>query len=148
MNPKNQPVYVLRFCGVSDENPGPAGAAAILLGEDRTVLYRFRWGLGNQTAIAAEYHALILGMKQAIIKGYKNIIAEGDSGRVINQVKGFEYAHEPIRRLWVAVLELKHSFHAFHIHLIPRLENSLADAQAKQAANLQESEVQEDDLVA
>ncbi|KAL5073147.1 hypothetical protein RYX36_012131 [Vicia faba] len=100
MNPKNQPVYVLRFCGVSDENPGPAGAAAILLGEDRTV------------------------------------------------VKGFEYAHEPIRRLWVAVLELKHSFHAFHIHLIPRLENSLADAQAKQAANLQESEVQEDDLVA
>ncbi|KAL5073146.1 hypothetical protein RYX36_012130 [Vicia faba] len=149
MNTENQPVYVLRFCGVSDGNPGPAGAAAILCAEDRTaVLYRFRWGLGNQTVIAAEYLALILGLHQAIIKGYKNIIAEGNSPRVVNQVDGFEYAHAPIRRLWKKALALKDKFHSFHIQLIPRVENGLADAQAKQAVNLEDGEVQEDNFVA
>jgi len=34
----------------------------------------------------AEYRALILGLKQAIKKGFKHIIVKGDSELVINQV--------------------------------------------------------------
>jgi len=49
-------------------------------------LYRFREGLGYQTSNAAEYRALILGLKQAINKGFRNISVQGDSNLVINQV--------------------------------------------------------------
>jgi len=49
-------------------------------------LYRFREGLGYQTNNAAEYRALILGLKQAINKGFRNISVQGDSNLVINQV--------------------------------------------------------------
>ncbi|PNX62693.1 ribonuclease HI-like protein, partial [Trifolium pratense] len=57
------------FDGASSGNPGPAGAGAVLLSENGTVLYRFREGLGYQTNNVAEYRALILGLKQAIRKG-------------------------------------------------------------------------------
>jgi len=49
--------------------------------------------LGYQTNNVAEYRALILGLNQAIQKGYMNIIVQGDSQLVINQVCSIiEYA--------------------------------------------------------
>ncbi|CAL5211047.1 unnamed protein product [Lathyrus oleraceus] len=146
MRAENQPCCVLRFCGVSNGDPGPSGAAAILLAEDRTVLYRFREGLGHETVNAAEYRALILGLKQARAKGYDNIIVEGDSRRVINQIWGYELAPGRSRRLWMEALVLKNRFRSFDIQQIPRVENGLADCQANQAVNLGDGEVEEDDV--
>jgi ribonuclease HI len=42
--------------------------------------------LKRQTKEDVEYRALILGMKQAIMKGFKHITVEGNSEFVINQV--------------------------------------------------------------
>lgn len=45
-----------------------------------------REGVGTQTNNVAEYRALILGLKQAIKKGFKHIRVQGDSLLVCNQV--------------------------------------------------------------
>lgn len=40
----------------------------------------------NPTYYAAHYRALILGLNQAKIKGYNNIIVESDCITIVNQV--------------------------------------------------------------
>ncbi|MQL71325.1 hypothetical protein Taro_003634 [Colocasia esculenta] len=47
---------------------------------------RLREGLGTATNNVAEYRALILGMKYALKKGFRNIRIQGDSLLVCNQV--------------------------------------------------------------
>lgn len=47
---------------------------------------KVRQGLGIATNNAAEYHALILGLRHAIEKGYKKIKVKGDSKLVCMQV--------------------------------------------------------------
>jgi ribonuclease HI len=51
----------------------------------------FREGLGFQTKQVAQYRALILGLKQAIKKGFKHVNVEGGPDYVINQVCLFYY---------------------------------------------------------
>ena len=47
-----------------------------------------REGLGDVTCNVAEYRALILGMKYALRKGFKQIHVQGDSKLVYMQVRG------------------------------------------------------------
>ncbi|PNX77515.1 hop-interacting protein thi034, partial [Trifolium pratense] len=75
----------LEFDGACKGNPGPAGAGAILRAEDGSKVYRLREGVGTATNNVAEYRALILGLKQALKKGYKHIRVQGDSLLVCNQ---------------------------------------------------------------
>jgi ribonuclease HI len=49
---------------------------------------QLREGLGVATNNAAEYRALILGLKYPAKKGFKYIRAQGDSKLVCNQVSG------------------------------------------------------------
>jgi len=53
---------------------------------------QLREGLGIATNNAAEYRALILGLKYAAKKGFKYIRAQGDSKLVCNQVSGDSFA--------------------------------------------------------
>ena len=53
---------------------------------------QLREGLGIATNNAAEYRALILGLKYAAKKGFKYIRAQGDSKLVCNQVSGDNFA--------------------------------------------------------
>ncbi|KAG1362721.1 hypothetical protein COCNU_10G009400 [Cocos nucifera] len=76
---------VLEFDGASKGNPGKSGAGAILRTEDGTVVSRLCEGLGNVTNNVAEYRALILGMKYALKKGFKQIRVQGDSYLVCMQ---------------------------------------------------------------
>ncbi|XP_045826534.1 uncharacterized protein Mb2253c-like isoform X2 [Trifolium pratense] len=139
--------YTLQFDGASSGNPGPAGAGAVLLSENGTVLYRFREGLGYQTNNVAEYRALILGLKQAIRKGCMNITIQGDSQLVINQFQGsWKINNAHLRNLCDEALELKNSLRSFRIQYIPREYNTEADAQANRAINLRDGQVEEDRL--
>ncbi|CAK8577890.1 unnamed protein product [Lathyrus sativus] len=142
---QNQRFYTLRFDGACRGNPGPAGAGAVLFGEDGSVLYNFRQGLGNTTNNVAEYCALILGLQQAIMKGCKNIKVQGDSQLVISQFQGSYTINNPrLRSLCNEALELSNNFRSFEIEHISRAYNTLADAQANRAINLQEGQVEED----
>ncbi|XP_024641756.1 uncharacterized protein Mb2253c-like [Medicago truncatula] len=145
MSRGNQRSCILEFDGASIGNPGPAGAGAILYAEDGRPLYRFREGLGYQTNNVAEYRALILGLKQAINKGFKNISVQGDSNLVINQFLGsWKINNQYLWNLCNEALQLKESFHSFSIQHIPREFNTGADAQANRAINLREGQVEED----
>jgi ribonuclease HI len=59
---------------------------------------QLREGLGIATNNAAEYRALILGLKYAAKKGFKYIRAQGDSKLVCNQVSGDSFL---LRSLYV-----------------------------------------------
>ena len=101
---------IIEFDGASKGNPGPAGAAAVLRTDAGNVvcnlpsgncifitptslhnmlfkqICKLREGLGIATNNAAEYRAVILGLKHALKKGYTSISVRGDSKLVCMQV--------------------------------------------------------------
>ncbi|GJN36399.1 hypothetical protein PR202_gb25255 [Eleusine coracana subsp. coracana] len=79
---------ILEFDGACKGNPGRSGAGAIVRRLDGSVIAHLREGLGITTNNAAEYRALILGLKYAAKKGFKHIRAQGDSKLVCYQVSG------------------------------------------------------------
>ncbi|GAB4839849.1 hypothetical protein Ancab_039632 [Ancistrocladus abbreviatus] len=78
---------ILEFDGASKGNPGLAGAGVVLLANDGSLICRLRQGLGTATNNAAEYRAVILGLKYALEKGFRSIHVRGDSKLVCMQGK-------------------------------------------------------------
>ncbi|KAK3140997.1 hypothetical protein QOZ80_5AG0408730 [Eleusine coracana subsp. coracana] len=76
---------ILEFDGACKGNPGRSGAGAIIRRLNGSVIAHLREGLGITTNNAAEYRALILGLKYAANKGFKHIRAQGDSKLVCYQ---------------------------------------------------------------
>ncbi|RDX72630.1 hypothetical protein CR513_47856, partial [Mucuna pruriens] len=127
----------LHFDGASKGNPGPAGAGAILCPEDGSKVYRLREGVGTQTNNVAEYRGLILGLKQALKKGYKHIRVQGDSLLVCNQIQGlWKIKNQNMASLCSEAKELKDKFLSFKISHVLREFNSEADVQANLAIRL------------
>nr|XP_029119109.1 uncharacterized protein LOC105057868 isoform X2 [Elaeis guineensis] len=134
---KAQPMSHNYFDGASKGNPGKAGAGAILRAEDGTVIARLREGLGVTTNNVAEYRALILGMKYALKKGYKQIRVQGDSNLVCMQVQDlWQTKNQNMANLCKEVKGLKDMFLSFKIGHVRREFNSDADAQANLAIDL------------
>ncbi|WVZ91608.1 hypothetical protein U9M48_037754 [Paspalum notatum var. saurae] len=99
---------ILEFDGASKGNPGKAGAGAVIRRVDGSVIAHLREGLGIATNNAAEYRALILGMKYAAKKGFKYIQAQGDSKLVCNQVQDlWRTRNDNMAGLYKKVKELK-----------------------------------------
>ncbi|XP_015967750.1 uncharacterized protein LOC107491414 [Arachis duranensis] len=135
----------LEFDGASKGNPGPAGAGAILRAADGSKVYRIREGVGTQTNNVAEYRALLLGLKQALQKGYRHIQIRGDSLLVCKQVNGeWKQKNQNMAMLCAQVNQLKANFLSFQINHVLREKNSEADAQANLAINLRAGQVEED----
>ncbi|XP_026659124.1 uncharacterized protein LOC103703834 isoform X7 [Phoenix dactylifera] len=134
-----------RFDGASKGNPGKAGAGAVLRTEDGTVVSRLREGLGDATCNVAEYRALILGLKYALKKGFKQIHVQGDSKLICMQVQDlWKTKNQNLADLYKEVKELKDMFLSFKIGHVKREFNSDADTQAKLAADLPIGKVCED----
>ncbi|KAK8627359.1 hypothetical protein V6N13_134972 [Hibiscus sabdariffa] len=139
---------ILEFDGASKGNPGPAGAAAVLKTDTGTVICKLREGLGVATNNAAEYRAVILGLKHALRKGYKNICVRGDSMIVCMQLQGlWKVKHEHMSELHAQAMELKNKFLSFQINHVLRVHlnsvkgsgkdlNGEADAEANLAVKL------------
>uniref|UniRef100_A0A0D9X4Z2 RNase H type-1 domain-containing protein n=1 Tax=Leersia perrieri TaxID=77586 RepID=A0A0D9X4Z2_9ORYZ len=128
---------LLEFDGASKGNPGKAGAGAVIRRLDGTVIAQLREGLGIATNNAAEYRALILGLRYAAKKGFKYIRAQGDSKLVCNQVSNVWRArHDNMADLCKKVKEIKGRFHTFQINHVLREFNTDADAQANLAVEL------------
>ncbi|RLM62083.1 uncharacterized protein LOC112897311 isoform X2 [Panicum hallii] len=142
--PESHLSCILEFDGASKGNPGKAGAGAIIRRLDGSVIAQLREGLGIATNNAAEYRALILGLKYAAKKGFKYIRAQGDSKLVCNQVQDLWRArNDNMAGLCKKVKELKGTFQLFQIRHVLRDYNSAADAQANFAVELPVGEVQE-----
>ncbi|KAF5190570.1 Ribonuclease h protein [Thalictrum thalictroides] len=134
----------LEFDGASKGNPGPSGAGAVLRADDESVVWRLREGVGIATNNVAEYRAVLLGLKQALKKGFSQIRVRGDSKLVCMQVQGlWKIKNENMATLCKEVKALKDQFLSFQISHVLRDFNSEADAQANLAVDLADGEVAE-----
>ncbi|KAL0920781.1 hypothetical protein M5K25_009949 [Dendrobium thyrsiflorum] len=136
---------ILEFDGASKGNPGMAGAGAVLRAEDGNVISRVREGLGITTNNVAEYRALILGMKYALMRGFKHVRVQGDSQLVCLQVQDlWQTKNQNMADLCREVKKLKDMFQSFTITHVRREFNAIADNLANLAVNLPAGEVCED----
>ncbi len=121
------------FDGACLGNPGPMGAGAVVqIGSIRQDL---SVPMGRGTNNEAEYHGLLLGLRQALAAGVDDVLVHGDSQLVIRQLKG-EYAvkAENLRPLFADAKAVLARFKVVHLEWVPREENGAADALSMKAA--------------
>ncbi|CAL1391935.1 unnamed protein product [Linum trigynum] len=142
--PTSSSPAIIYFDGASKGNPGPAGAGAVLCSPDGRMVWRFSEGVGLATNNVAEYRGVILGMKQALKKGFRDISVQGDSNLVCMQIQGiWKLKNQNIIALGNEAKALKEKFRTFEIRHILREFNSEADALANQAVQLRDGQVHE-----
>jgi ribonuclease HI len=123
--------------GASRGNPGEAGAGFYLLDGDGNELLKGMRFLGRMTNNAAEYQALILGLREALGIGGDSIEIYTDSELVANQMKGiYTVKNKQLRRLHQEVVALLDKFHRYEITAIRREDNRKADRLANEAIDV------------
>lgn len=120
--------------GASRGNPGPAGAGAVLIGEDGEILATEYQYLGTATNNLAEYSGAILGLQKAIELGATQVTLRADSELLIKQLKGqYKVKNEGLKPLYQRALSLLKNFKGVVLEHVPREANKLADRAANQA---------------
>ncbi|MBN1363723.1 MAG: ribonuclease HI family protein [Syntrophaceae bacterium] len=126
--------YKLFSDGACRGNPGIAGAGAVIMDPDENVIWEGKEYLGHCTNNIAEYKAFILGLKEALSRGYKNLEVYLDSELLAKQVNSsYRVKNENLRVLMKDVRRLLASFNSVEVKHIPRLLNSRADKLANLA---------------
>ncbi|CAM9771076.1 unnamed protein product [Discosporangium mesarthrocarpum] len=131
--------YILQFDGGSRGNPGPSGAGAVIFrvddNGDRTEVWSTTLWVGDSsTNNQAEYSGLIAGLEVAERMGVKELVVEGDSNLVVQQMKGnFKVASPRMRPLFETAKDLSARFERLEITHIARALNSRADQLANEA---------------
>jgi len=126
IHPDNE--YTMYFDGCSKGNTGKSGAGACIFSLGKEV-----WGSSifvgeRETNNVAEYSGLILGLKQAINMGIKNLIVYGDSLLVIKQMNGqYKISAENLVPLFNEAQELKREFDTILFVHVYRTQNKRAD---------------------
>jgi len=117
--------------GAARGNPGPAGAGAVVVAEDGTVLAEVAEGLGETTNNVAEYTAVIRGLEEAQRLGAREVLLRSDSQLLINQLTGrYRVKALHLQPLHRQVRELLQSFDRVDLEHVPRERNAAADALA------------------
>lgn len=136
---------ILEFDGASKGNPGQAGAGVVLRDNDGSLICKLHQGLGVATCNAAEYRAIILGLKSALERGYTSIRVQGDSKLVCMQLQDlWKVRDEHLCILHTEAKKLKEKFSSFQISHVLRALNSDADAQANLGIKLADGQIEED----
>ena len=120
--------------GASRGNPGEAGAGFYLVDEGGNELLKGMQFLGRMTNNAAEYSALILGLRGALEIGGTSIKIYTDSELVAKQMKGiYTVRNRELRRLHGKAVALLAKFHSYDVIPIRREDNKRADRLANKA---------------
>ena len=125
--------------GGSRGNPGRSGAGVFIRDPDGTILFRHGYYLGNTTNNAAEYMALLYGLKLAHKEGARKIKIYSDSLLVVSQVKGtYKISNSRLKPIYQEVIKQLNLFiDGFEITHIPREKNKIADSLANHAIDLE-----------
>ncbi len=124
----------VNFDGGSRGNPGPAGIGVVLAAEDGTTLVTKGKYIGANTNNAAEYKALILGLREAAQLGATSILIRGDSELVIKQMRGeYRVKNPALKQLFEQASDLAAGFKSVKFEHNLRHHNSLADRLANLA---------------
>jgi ribonuclease HI len=80
--------YILNFDGCSKGNPGLSGAGAVIYNNNIEVWGGYSFVDTSATNNQAEYTGLIIGLKYAVENQIQDLLVQGDSQLVINQMTG------------------------------------------------------------
>lgn len=120
--------YKLQFDGCSKSNPGIAGAGAVIYKFNEEISAKIQFVGNNETNNVAEYTGMIIGLKEAINLGIKDIVVEGDSMLVIKQMKGeYKVKSENLIKLYKEAKVLEKEFNFIIFKHIYRENNKRAD---------------------
>lgn len=129
-------VYILRFDGGSRGNPGVAGSGMALYdSEDGSEIWSGCLYLGDhRTNNEAEYMGLITGMQCALSLGVKQIVVQGDSKLVLEQIAlRWKVKSPTLKYYFEQAVALKNQFTYFETSHIERARNARADELANEA---------------
>ena len=130
--------YKLFSDGACRGNPGPGGAGAVITDSADRVIWEGKEYLGHCTNNIAEYKALILGLKGALARGYKNLQIYMDSELLAKQIDGaYRVKNEKLQILMKEVRNLLDAFDCAEVKHVPRLHNAHADRLANLAIDEQ-----------
>jgi ribonuclease HI len=120
--------FKMNFDGCSKGNPGLSGAGAVIY-EDNEEIWGDHLFVGEKfTNNHAEYAGLILGLQQARKMNIKNILVEGDSLLVINQMCNIYNCNSPnLIELYNKAKELETHFEKIQYQHVDRKFNKRAD---------------------
>ena len=126
--------WKLQFDGGSRGNPGVGGAGAVLYKNDNEEWSNTFYLGDNVTNNQAEYKGLIGGLKHVSTLDLPNLLVEGDSNLVINQVSGtWRVKNDGLKILHDEVQEFINKIKDIRFQHIPRNENKRADQLANEA---------------
>jgi ribonuclease HI len=128
--------YKLQFDGCSKNNPGLAGAGAVIYYNEGEIWSADFFVGTNATNNHAEYAGLILGLKRAIEMDIKSLVVEGDSLLVINQMKGvYKCKSSNLFELYETAKNLTENFDNIYFNHILRNYNKRADQLSNNAVD-------------
>jgi ribonuclease HI len=128
--------YILRFDGGSRGNPGLGGCGAVIYHNNEEMWSGYMFVGDNVTNNYAEYSGLILGLKQALELNIKELIVEGDSLLVINQLTNvYKCKSENLLELNETAKQLATEFTSICFRHILRNKNKRADQLANFAVD-------------
>ena len=127
--------YVLYIDGSSLGNPGPGGSGYVITDLSGKFVKEGSKHLSNVTNNQAEYHALILGLREAMKLGIKDIDIVTDSELLARQLNGLYRVKSPnISGLFRRAKKLLEEFN-WSVRWVKREENKRADQLAFHAAH-------------
>ena len=119
--------------GASRNNPGEAGAGAVIKQEGKDVAALARY-LGTTTNNVAEYTAAIMGLEHAVHLGASRVKLFADSELLVRQLNGqYKVKNEGLKPLYHTVKELIAKIGRVEVQYIPREQNREADTLANKA---------------
>jgi ribonuclease HI len=120
--------------GACRGNPGSGGIGAACQNETGKILYTMKRYIGSCTNNEAEYQALIMGLEEAVKRGYDAIDIFMDSELAVKQLNGaYRVKSKNLFKYINAARELLSSFGTYTLRHIDRSENKLADRLANEA---------------
>lgn len=120
--------------GAARGNPGPAGAGAVLTGEDGSVVAEVCSYLGETTNNQAEYRALLLALDEALRHGATRLAIYADSELMVKQIRGeYRVKNEELKPLHGEIVKRLRGVKQYTIEHVPREKNKHADRLANRA---------------
>jgi len=120
--------------GAARGNPGPAGAGGVILDGDGKELGSVCRYLGEMTNNQAEYHALLLALKEALRLKIGRVAVFCDSELMVRQILGqYKVKNEGLQPLFQEAIKLSKEFASFNINHVMRERNKAADKLANLA---------------
>jgi ribonuclease HI len=131
-------VYVMKFDGCCNPNPGEMGLGIVVWNEDDKKVMEISERAGFGTNNQAEYRALIRGLEElsTIYKGV--VLVLGDSQLVIHQMNGqWDVRSKELRPLFTKAQELEKNFEKISYQWLDREENKEADLLSARAVGIE-----------